>query len=36
MSKYEPLWIWIRDNGTDGLKLTFAEIEETVMFQRVK
>ncbi len=28
MSKYEPLWIWIRDNGTDGIKLTFAEIEE--------
>ena len=28
MSKYELLWKWIRDNGTDSFKLTFAEIEE--------
>ena len=28
MSKYEPLWKWICDNGTDSFKLTFAEIEE--------
>lgn len=28
MSKYEPLWKWIRDNGTDSFKLTYAEIEE--------
>ena len=28
MSKYEHLWKWIRDNGTDSLKLTYAEIEE--------
>ena len=28
MSKYEPLWKWIRDNGTDNFKLTYAEIEE--------
>ena len=28
MSKYDPLWNWIKENGTDGLKLTFAEIEE--------
>ena len=27
MSKYEPLWKWIRDNGTDNFKLTYAEIE---------
>ncbi len=28
MSKYEHLWKWIRDNGTDSFKLTHAEIEE--------
>ncbi len=27
MSKYEPLWMWIRDNGTDSFMLTFDEIE---------
>ncbi len=28
MSKYEPLWKWIRENGTDSFKLTFDEIEK--------
>ncbi len=28
MSKYEPLWKWIKENGTDSFKLTYAEIEE--------
>ena len=28
MSKYEPLWNWIKENGTDSFKLTFAEIEK--------
>ena len=28
MSKYEHLWKWIRDNGTDSFKLTYAEIAE--------
>ena len=28
MSKYEPLWNWIMENGTDNFKLTFDEIEE--------
>lgn len=28
MSKYEPLWIWIKENGTDSFKLTYAEIEK--------
>ena len=28
MSKYEPLWKWIKENGTDRFKLTFAEIEK--------
>jgi len=26
MSKYEPLWHWIRASGTDRLSLTFEEI----------
>ena len=28
MSKYDPLWKWITENGTDSFKLTYAEIEE--------
>lgn len=28
MSKYEPLWKWIKENGTDSFKLTFEEIEK--------
>ena len=32
MSKYEPLWKWIRDNGTDNFKLSYAEIEEITGF----
>ena len=28
MSKYEPLWKWIRENGTDSFQLTFQEIEK--------
>lgn len=27
MSKYDPLWNWIKENGTDSFKLTYAEIE---------
>lgn len=27
MSKYKPLWNWIKENGTDSFKLTYAEIE---------
>ena len=30
MSKYDALWAWIRENGTDSFKLTFAEIEQIV------
>lgn len=30
MSKYEPLWKWIRENGTDSFKLTFDEIAKIV------
>lgn len=28
MSKYEPLWKWIKENGTDSFKLTYDEIEK--------
>ena len=28
MSKYDALWAWIRENGTDSFQLTFAEIEQ--------
>lgn len=28
MSKYEPLWEWIRENKTDSFRLSFAQIEE--------
>jgi len=28
MSKYEPLWKWIEENGKDSFMLTFKEIEE--------
>lgn len=26
MSKYEPLWNWIKEHGTDRFTLTFSEI----------
>ena len=28
MSKYDPLWKWIQNNGTDKFSLTYAEIEK--------
>lgn len=30
MSKYNALWVRIKENGTDSFKLTFAEIEQIV------
>ena len=30
MGKYELLWKWIAENGTDSFKLTFDEIESIV------
>ena len=27
MSKFDSLWKWIKDNGTDNFKLTYDEIE---------
>ena len=32
MSKYEPLWKWIKENGTDSFKMTYAEIENILGF----
>lgn len=28
MSKYEPLWNWIKEHGTNHFTLTFSEIEK--------
>ena len=28
MSKYEPLWNWIKENSTDSFKLTVDEMEK--------
>ena len=28
MSKYDALWGWIKESGTDSFKLTYAEIEQ--------
>ncbi|API90280.1 hypothetical protein BKP56_06420 [Marinilactibacillus sp. 15R] len=28
MSKYDPLWNYIKENGTNSFKLTYAEIEK--------
>ena len=28
MSKYEPVWKWIQENGTDKFSLTYVEIEK--------
>ena len=27
MGKYDPLWNWIKENGTESFKLTFSQIE---------
>jgi len=32
MSKYTLLWNWIKENGTDRFKLTYAEIERITGF----
>lgn len=32
MSKYDPLWKWIKENEEDGFKLTYAEIETITGF----
>lgn len=32
MSKYDALWAWIKENGADSFKMTFAEIEQIVGF----
>lgn len=30
MSKYDSLWIWIKENGEDSFEMTFSEIEQIV------
>ena len=30
MSKYDSLWKYIKENGTDSFKLTYSEIEKIV------
>lgn len=32
MSKYEPLWKWIRENKTEDFSLSFLEIETVLGF----
>ncbi len=32
MSKYEPLWKWIAENGQEKFKLTYAQVEEILGF----
>lgn len=32
MSKYEPLWKWIEENGTENFRLSFSEIEKILGF----
>jgi len=32
MSKYEPLWQWIKENGQDSFQLTYEEIEKILSF----
>ena len=33
MSKYDPLWMWIKENGQDCFKLTYSEIESILDFR---
>lgn len=32
MSKYEPLWNWVIENGTESLRLTFEDVENIIGF----
>ena len=32
MSKYEPLWKWIKENHTESFRLGYAEIESILGF----
>ena len=32
MSKYNPLWEWIAENGQDSFKLSYAQIENILGF----
>ena len=28
MSKYDSLWVWVKEHGTDSFQLTYSEIEQ--------
>lgn len=32
MGKYDALWAWIKEKGTDSFRLTFAEMERITGF----
>lgn len=32
MSKYEPLWKWIKENNKEDFKLSYSEIEKILGF----
>lgn len=33
MSKYNPLWVYLKENGEENYKLTFDEIEKILGFK---
>ena len=33
MSKYDPLWVYLKENGEENYKLTFDEIEKVLGFK---
>ena len=33
MSKYNPLWVYLKENGEENYKLTFDEIEKVLGFK---
>lgn len=33
MSKYGPLWVYLKENGEENYKLTFCEIEKILGFK---
>lgn len=33
MSKYEPLWNWLRENGKEEYKLSYEEMREIMGFE---
>ena len=33
MSKYKPLWVYLKENGEENYKLTFDEIQKVLGFK---